>query len=421
MRVHLTVKRIRALKFAPQGERFEVMDAIVPGFGVRVNAKSMSYILTARFPGSRHPTRRTIASVGEIDLASAREKARKWLEKMKKDQAPPTLRERIRRRQNPDEDTFAKVAEKFLRNHVHRNKLRSAREFERIIHKELIPLWGKRDFKSIRRSDVARMLDAKEETAPVQADYILSILSKLCNWYMARDEDYVSPIVRGMRRTKPRQRARDRVFDDDELRIFWKATSDGTTYSAFVRTALLTAQRKTKVLEIQWGEINDEGVWIIPTAFREKSNAKTLGLSRLALDVIDSQPQREDSEYIFAGLGPKPIDGLSKMKKRLDNRMGELNGEPVPYWVVHDLRHTARSLMARAGVRPDICERVLGHAIPGVWGVYDRYSYEEEKTEAISKLAELIEQIISPQKKAANPIPLRFRQPDRQEDLQSTG
>ena len=72
-------------------------------------------------------------------------------------------------------------------------------------------------------------------------------------------------------------------------------------------------------------------------------------------------------------------------------------------------------------MRPDICERVLGHAIPGVWGVYDRYSYEDEKTEAISKLAELIEQIISPQKIAANPIPLRFRQPDRQEDLRSTG
>jgi integrase len=61
------------------------------------------------------------------------------------------------------------------------------------------------------------------------------------------------------------------------------------------------------------------------------------------------------------------------MKRALDERMEELNGAPIPPWVIHDLRQTARSLLARAGVRPDSCERVLGHAIPGVWGVYDRY------------------------------------------------
>ena len=77
--------------------------------------------------------------------------------------------------------------------------------------------------------------------------------------------------------------------------------------------------------------------------------------------------------------------------------------------------------MSRAGVRPDICERVLGHAIPGVWGVYDRDSYEDEKAEALAKLSDLIERIVSPDWHDSNPIPLRFRQPDRQPDLQSTG
>ena len=47
----------------------------------------------------------------------------------------------------------------------------------------------------------------------------------------------------------------------------------------------------------------------------------------------------------------------------------------MPRWVLHDLRRTARSLMARAGVRSDIAERVLGHAIQGVEGTYDRYGY----------------------------------------------
>ena len=38
----------------------------------------------------------------------------------------------------------------------------------------------------------------------------------------------------------------------------------------------------------------------------------------------------------------------------------------MPNWTLHDLRRTAKTLMVRAGVRPDISERVLGHVIGGV-------------------------------------------------------
>jgi integrase len=53
--------------------------------------------------------------------------------------------------------------------------------------------------------------------------------------------------------------------------------------------------------------------------------------------------------------------------------------EPLPNWTLHDLRRTAKTLMVRAGVRPDISERVLGHVIAGVEGTYDRHSYADEK------------------------------------------
>ena len=43
------------------------------------------------------------------------------------------------------------------------------------------------------------------------------------------------------------------------------------------------------------------------------------------------------------------------------------------------------ALMARAGVHPDIAERVMGHAIAGVEGVYDRHSYRDEKADALKR------------------------------------
>ena len=84
------------------------------------------------------------------------------------------------------------------------------------------------------------------------------------------------------------------------------------------------------------------------------------------------------------------ISGQSKRKAQFDAKV------PIAPWVFHDLRRTARSLMSRAGVRPDIAERVMGHSIAGVEGIYDRHSYRDEKAEALRRLAGLIETIIHP-------------------------
>jgi hypothetical protein len=59
--------------------------------------------------------------------------------------------------------------------------------------------------------------------------------------------------------------------------------------------------------------------------------------------------------------------------------------------------------MSRAGVRPDIAERVMGHAIPGVAGVYDRFKYRAEKADALLRLAALIDAIVHPQE---NVVPM---------------
>ena len=61
--------------------------------------------------------------------------------------------------------------------------------------------------------------------------------------------------------------------------------------------------------------------------------------------------------------------------------------------------------MSEAKVRPDIAERVMGHAIKGVAGVYDRHEYLEEKGEALRRLAGLVDTILTPPDK--NVVPIR--------------
>jgi integrase len=160
-------------------------------------------------------------------------------------------------------------------------------------------------------------------------------------------------------------------------------------------------------------------VWTIPTEAREKGNAGELGLQPMALDIIADQPRLKDSPYVFPGSqqgrrprqrdgqgvpvkpsSPPAFNSFSQRKAELDKKLPGMAA-----WTLHDLRRTAKSLMKRAGVSSDHSERVLGHAIK-VGGHLVTVTATEEKTEALQRLANLVERITNPPVED-NVVPLR--------------
>jgi integrase len=113
----------------------------------------------------------------------------------------------------------------------------------------------------------------------------------------------------------------------------------------------------------------------------------------------------EDNPYVFpAARGRSYINSFSKGKRDLDTKMRETAPNMKP-WTLHDLRRTARSLLAEEGVADHLAERTLGHKIKGVERVYNRYPYLQEKTDTLRVLAGAVAAILSP----ANVVPLRPR------------
>jgi integrase len=308
--------------------------------------------------------------------------------------------------------SFKEVAESWLKLYVAKKGLRSQGEIERILNYYVYPQWERRPFFEIRRLDVNALLDRLEEKhgAP-QTDAVLSVLRSMANWFQSRDENYVSPIVRGMRRDErdASERARARILSDDEIRALWTAADDTGTFGALVKVLLLTAQRLGKVGAMRREDISAEGVWTIPSEPREKGNAGELKLPAMALDIIRAQPQIDNSPFVFAGRARagRHKSSFNSFSQRKDE-LGEKLPAAMPHWTLHDLRRTARSLMAKAGVADNVAERVLGHTIGGVQGVYNRYAYFEEKADALARLATLIEQIINPPDKT-NVVELNAR------------
>ena len=303
--------------------------------------------------------------------------------------------------------SFGEVAKVWLQDRVDRRGLRTAREMRRHIERYALPHWEKTAIHAIRRSDVNDLLrHIEREHGAQQADHVLSSLSSLFRWYAKEDDEFTPPVVAGMQRDpRPAQeQKRARILSDEEVRALWAATTEPTIYNGLVRFLLLSAQRWAKVIGMQHADLV-EGLWTLPQESREKGSIGSVKLPALALQVIAETPQIAGSRFVFPTASGGRFGNEAVAKRRLDARLRELLPDMQP-WVHHDLRRTARSLMSRARVSSEHAERVLGHVLPGVEGIYDRHRYDDEKAMALQKLADLIGDILDPQA-ASNVVPLR--------------
>jgi integrase len=374
----LTDRAINSLKPAPAGKRQIVWDALVPGLGVRVTDQgAKSFVLVLRYPGAPHPSPRSLGTYGAITLEAARARAREWLKSIRNGVDPAI--ELIRRR----EQTFQAIADTYLARKAKDHRSRKATEatLARLVH----PAFGAQAITDINRSDIVRLMDQiEDERGPVMASRTLSIINRVMNFHASRSDHFRSPIVKGMGRRS--EQARSRVLSDDELRAIWKATADYPVYGPLLRFILLTATRRNEARHMKWAELQGRD-WVIPAARYKTNLDHAIPLSAMALSVL---PER-NGEFVFSANGREAIGGLSRHKAVIDEASN------VRGWVIHDLRRTARSLMSRAGVPTDHAERCLGHVIPGIRGIYDRFEYREEKARAFEALAAQVQRIIDPQ------------------------
>jgi integrase len=371
------------------------------GFGVRVTAGgARSFVLNYRLRGREH--RLTIGAWPDWSVV----KAVRWAR---------DLRQRVDRGENPIEDripppamkTVSSVIDDFIARYVRNkeNPLRSADDLASAFTRLVKPRIGKIGIYELRRSDIAEMTDWIEDNAgPVMADKCRAYTRKAFSWYAERDDHYNfnAAFVRVSPRANQKERARARILSDDEIRVIWPVLKSFGTFGDFVKMLLLTGQRRAEVAHMRRTEIDRDGIWVIPAQRYKTKRSNFVPLPKVAQVLIASRAKPGVCDLIFPSTADTPYSGFTKSKAKLDKaifaatkaRASGAEAEPLPKWTLHDLRRTAKTLMVRAGVRPDISERVLGHVIKGVEGTYDRYSYLEEKRDALEKLARMVDHIL---------------------------
>ena len=370
----LTDRFCQAAKPAEGEVQTDYYDADRKGLALRVSGRSKTWTYIYMWRGKRH--RLGLGTYPATSLARAHTRV---------DEARAAIEDgRDPRSMFAKPETLRAICEEWIDREA--DRLRTGEDRKARLERLVYPTLGDLPIDDIRRSDIVRWLDrVEDENGPAAADQALAFVRRVFNWYATRNDDFRSPIVRGMSRTKPRERARQRTLTDDEIRTVWAVAGEAEAFGRLVRFLLLTGARRTEAAGMHWAEL-DGAEWTLPAA-RNKTKVDLLRpLSKLAVATL---PDRGTGPFVFStDDGHTAISGYSKLKQDFDKASG------VTGYTLHDLRRSARSLMSRAGVPTDHAERCLGHVIPGVRGVYDRHDFRDEKGRAYEALARQLDFII---------------------------
>jgi integrase len=171
----------------------------------------------------------------------------------------------------------------------------------------------------------------------------------------------------------------------------WHAAGTlGHPWAPILRLLILTGQRRGEVAGMCWGEVDlDAGLWSLPGTRTKNQRPHTLPLSHEALEVLRTVNRHDGAELVFQGPRRNAPSGFGKVKARLDAAMAvtaRQAGRPAALWTLHDIRRTVATGLQRLGVRLEVTEALLNHVSgsrAGIVGVYQRHSWDREKSEAL--------------------------------------
>jgi integrase len=460
MKTVFTDRGLKAIKH--RAKAYDIADAVVPGLGLRVLPSGQrSFVLIARFPGSKNPTRRSLGGYGALSLDDARGKARQWLDLLARgiDPAKEVERERIeadRRRR----DTVRAVIEAFIKQEVigpdsAKLRQRNYRKTLNGLRDILIPAFGDLPIAELHQRDVMPLIEAIREVgtdralvklgvrrklrrptragkpSPVQARTLFALLDNVCRW--AADHGgfgiEASPLmmIKKARRFGPLVR-RERYLSDDELTALWRAIGRiHPPYREVYRLLVLAGLRLNEVARGKWDEIDERAkLWTIPASRMKGRNDGTarehvVPLTASMRAIFDSLPRGNRGPFIFSVKnGESPITFNGDHKGDLDAEMlhelralakarGEHGKITLTPWRNHDLRRTLRSNLSRLGIAPDVAEAVIAHAIPGVRGTYDRFDRLDGKRAALERWGDFVASLTPQPAPAGNVVRIGTR------------
>jgi integrase len=361
-------------------------DSEVPGFGVKLYGNGRrTFALRYRNREGRQRML-TIGAFGTLTVQQARDIARKRKVEILEGADPRRELNRRRVMALSVGEMLSRWVDSYARVHRRRWEEDSAR-----IHRHIAPALGQASIVDLTREAVASWHRALGRSTPVEANRCLETLRAAWRWAHAEG---VLPAgvppdpTSGVKRF--RETSRDRWLTRAEIGRLIRAVDTDTdaTFGTWVRLLLLTGLRKGELLGAKWADIDTKRMEIrLPTTKSGRPQVRTLPAP--AIELLRGITVSGDSEFVF----PSPDDPDThrrdfKRQWRAARRSADL--EDI---TLHDLRRTAGSHMAQAGVPLQTIAEVLGHSHPSVTRLYARLARANER-DALNQLSDSLSEAL---------------------------
>jgi integrase len=362
-------------------------DGEVPGFGVKVYGGTKKrpggrkvYALRYRTTGGRQRMT-TLGDHGVLTVKQARDRARAEKVRVLDGEDPQAEKQR----EAASIGTVGVLLTRWVDDYAKAHRKRWE-EDEGRVDRHIRPKLGKLRLEDLTRDVLASWHRTLGKKTPVEANRALETLRAAWRWAEGEGllPDGLTDPTKSVK--KFRERSRDRWLSKAEVQRLMEAVKaeDDPYVRAAVPLFLLTGLRRRELLGARWADIDFTRGEL--TLHETKTGvAQVRLLTGRAVSILRELPRMEESPYVFPSPADstKPRDGLKKPWERIREAAG-LAGVTL-----HDLRRTAGSHLAQAGVSIQVIGEVLGHSHPGVTKLYARLSSENER-KALDTLGDIL-------------------------------
>jgi integrase len=413
-----TNKAMRDKLEAPAGQQIDFKDSgdrRVPGLSLRVSPSgTKSWVVTARRPGKKNPSRYTLGSYRELDLTDARAKALKFKADLREG-IDPVLERRIKREVavTNAENTFGEWIIRYLEEYSATNhKQKTHDEVKRVLNVNFQE-WNDLPLASITpdaiNSELQKINRRTGNRNKTAGNRYFAYLRAFFSWAKPLCPSMENHPMAEMKKPKKREQPRDRALTVSEVVSLWTALPAFGEFQGIVRALILTGARRGEVAGMEWGEIDqDTRTWCLPASRAKEGKKKEIPISPALFAIIKAQPKRKGSQVVFSTVNGKEFNNWMPHRNKL-SATDQLTG--VSHFTLHDIRRTVSTLMNgnlnawladhRAGVfvRSEVVEEILGHAAGGhkrgVASTYNGSTYDDERRLALDAWADFLNEKIT--------------------------
>ena len=347
--IRLTRKFIDALEY-PQSGQIIYRDTMLPGFGLRVGAKSKTYIVESQV---NRRTKRV--SLGRADLhppETARRKALIVLGDMAEGIDPTEEK----RKKAAEKITVQKAFEKFFEVRAHLSQA-TIDNYTRTCETYL-KSWAAKPIVEITRHMVLkRHQQISKNNGKTTANGALRHFRSVYNFIAATEDDFPpNPVqILSQARAWNKDRRRQTVVEAKDLPRWWQAVMEEPDYASdFLLMALFTGMRRGELQRLRWENIDlDEKKLHLPVT--KNGDPLTLPLSYFLTNLLTKRKQVVKAcPWVFPGVGGGHLVEPKKFLQRVTQASGVK-------FTLHDLRRTYITIAESLDIPHYALKRLLNH------------------------------------------------------------